>query len=328
MSLEILKAGVLDTMQDTGRPGYRGWGIGPGGVMDYYAAHVANALVGNDAGAALFEMHFPAPHILFHRDAVISLTGADMVPAVQDHAVPLWKPLIVKAGNVLRFRRRNKGARCYLAIRGGVAVTPWLGSRSTNLKINAGGFQGRALRNGDVVPIHDDTFPKVITGAFKVLPWSVNHAAVYSPGDEIFFTPGHEWNWLSDTSRGDVLTQSFMIESASDRMAYHVSHSALTFREERELLSSAVVAGTIQALPGGNLLILMADHQTTGGYPRIGHIVTAHLPRLAQLHAHDVFRFKKISVEESEKMLLSLGRDLRDVQAACRKKLEEYEAIH
>lgn len=328
MSLEILKAGVLDTVQDTGRPGYRRWGIGPGGVMDYYAAHVANALVGNNAGAALFEMHFPAPHIFFHRDAVIGLTGADMVPALQDHAVPLWKPLIVKAGNVLRFRRRNKGARCYLAIRGGVAVTPWLGSRSTNLKINAGGFQGRALRKGDVVPIHDDAFPKVITGAFKVLPWSVNHAAVYSPDDEIFFTPGHEWNWLSDTSRGDILTQSFMIESASDRMAYHVSHSALTFREKRELLSSAVVAGTLQALPGGNLLILMADHQTTGGYPRIGHIATAHLPRLAQLHAHDVFRLKKLSVEESEKMLLSLRRDLRDVQAACRKKLEEYEAIH
>lgn len=328
MSLEILKAGVLDTVQDAGRPGYRRWGIGPSGVMDPYASRVANALVGNDAHAALLEMHFPAPHILFHRDAIVTLTGAGMVPTVQEYGVPLWKPLIVKAGSVLTFHRRNNGARCYLAIRGGIAVTPWLGSRSTNLKVNAGGFQGRALRKGDVIPVHDDTFPKGITAAFKVLPWSVNYPAVYRPDDEIFFTPGHEWSWLSETSRRDVLTQPFMIESSSDRMAYHVSHRALTFRKKQELLSSAVCAGTIQALPGGNLLILMADHQTTGGYPRIGHVATAHLPRLAQLNANDMFRLKKISVEESEKMLLSLGRDLRDIQAACRKKLEDYEAIH
>jgi len=328
VSLEILKAGVLDTVQDAGRPGYRKWGIGPGGAMDPYASRVANALVGNDAHAALLEMHFPASHILFHRDALVSLTGAEMLPTLQGYEVPQWKPLIVKAGNVLTFRRRNKGARCYLAIRGGVAVAPWLGSRSTNLKINAGGFHGRALRKGDVIPVHDDTFPKAIPGAFKALLWSVNHTAAYSPADEIFFTPGHEGNWLSETSWRDVLTQSFMIESSSDRMAYHVSHSALTFWKKQELLSSAVCAGTIQALPGGKLLILMADHQTTGGYPKIGHVATAHLPRLAQLNAGDMFRLKKIPVEESEKMLLSLGRDLRDIQAACRKKLEDYEAIH
>ena len=328
MSLEILKAGLSDTVQDLGRPGYRKWGIGPGGVMDPYASRVANALVGNAADAALVEMHFPAPHILFHRDVLLSITGAEMVPILQGHEVPLWKPLIVKAGNVLTFRRRNKGARCYLSIRGGIAVTPWLGSRSTNLKINAGGFQGRALQQGDVIPLHDDTFPKVITGAFKVLPWSINHIAVYRQLEEVCFVPGHEWEWLSETSRRDVLTQSFVIESSSDRMAYQIRDSALTFRKKRELLSSAVCAGTIQAPPGGNLMILMADHQTTGGYPRIGHVATAHLPRLAQLHAGEVFRLKKISVKRAEKMLLSLGGDLHDIHVACSNKLEEYEAIH
>lgn len=328
MSLEILKTGVLDTVQDAGRSGYGKWGIGRGGVMDYYASRIANALVGNGADAAVVEMHFPAPHILFHRDAVVSITGAEMVPTLQGYEVPLWKPLIVKAGNLLTFQRRNKGARCYLAIRGGIAVAPWLGSRSTNLKINAGGFQGRALQKGDVIPVYDDTFPKIITGALKVLPWGVNHTSVYRHSGEIFFTPGHEWDWLSETSRHDVLTQSFRIKSSSDRMAYHVSHSGLTFQKQQELLSSAVCAGTIQALPGGDLLILMADHQTTGGYPRIGHVATAHLPRLAQLNASEAFRFKKISVEESEKILLSLGSDLRNIQAACCKKLEEYEAIH
>ena len=328
MSLEIMKAGVLDTVQDAGRPGYRKWGIGPGGVMDHYAAWIANALVGNERDAAVLELHFPAPHILFHRDVLVSLTGADLAATIQGYEVPLWRPLIVKAGNTLTFRQRNKGARCYLAIRGGLAVAPWLGSRSTNLKINAGGFQGRALRKGDAIAVYDDTFPKSITGVLKVLPWSVNHAGVYSPGDEIFFTPGHEWDWLSETSQRDILVQLFMIQSSSDRMAYHITHRPLTFRTKQQLISSGVCAGTIQALPSGNLLILMADHQTTGGYPRIGHVATAHLPRLAQLNANDKFHLKRISLEESEKMLLSLGRDLYAIQAACRKKLEDYAAIH
>lgn len=327
MSLEILKAGVFDSVQDTGRPGYRKWGIGPGGAMDFYAAQVANALVGNDALAAILEMHFPASSILFHHDAMISLTGADMMPALHDAEVPLWKPLLVKAGSVLSFQRRRKGARCYLAIRGGIAVAPWLGSRSTNFKVNAGGYHGRAVRKGDVIPSHDNTAPKAMAGVLKTLPWSVNHAGVYGSDDGIYFTPGHEWKCLSETSRHDVLAEPLRVESSSDRMAYHVSHRPLTFGKKKELLSSGVCVGTIQALPGGNLLILMADHQTTGGYPKIGHVATAHLPRLAQLTAGDSFRLKKISVDDSEKMLLSMRGDLRDIQEACRKKLEDYEAI-
>lgn len=327
MSLEILKSGVLDTVQDLGRPGYGKWGIGPGGVMDAYAARVSNALVGNDHHAAILEMHFPAPAILFHRDALISLTGAEMTPALQGAEIPLWKPILVKAGSVLTFLRRNKGARCYMAIRGGVDVPQWLGSRSTNLQINAGGFRGRALRRGDVIRWADDALPVTLSDATRVLPWSVNHAAVYSPDDEICFTAGHEWSWLSETSRGDMLTESFTIESCSDRMAYHLIHRTLGFLKSGELLSSAVCGGTVQALPGGKLLILMADHQTTGGYPKIGHVATAHLPRLAQLNAGDRFRLKKISGEASEKMLLSLGGDLRDIGEACLKKLKDYGAI-
>ena len=327
MSLKIMRAGVLDTVQDTGRPGYRKWGIGPGGVMDYYAAHVANALVGNGPDAALLELHFPASSILFQCDATITLTGGDMVPEIQGDEVPMWKPLIVQAGSILTFRRRNWGARCYVAVRGGVAAAPWLGSRSTNLKVNAGGFQGRALRKGDVIPLYETAFPNGSTDALKMLPWSVNHAGVYDPADEIFFTPGYEWNWLSETSRRDILAESLTVESSSDRMAYHVTHRRLTFKKKEELLSSAVSGGTIQALPGGSLLILMADHQTTGGYPKIGHVATAHLPRLAQLDAGSRFRLKKISAEESEKMLLSLCRDLRDIREACHKKLKDYGII-
>lgn len=326
MSLEILKAGILDTIQDAGRHGYAKWGIGPGGVMDCYASHVANALVGNDADAAVIEMHFPAPQVLFHCDVLVALTGADLAPSLQRDEIPVWKPVLLKAGNVLSFHRRNKGARCYLAVRGGFGVVPWLGSCSTNLKTNVGGFQGRALKKGDVVPLLENRFSKVIPGAFKALPWSANYTQVYGDSDEICFTSGHEWNWLSEMSQGSLLTQSFTIGSASDRMAYHVSHPPLTFRKKHELLSSAVCAGTIQALPGGNLLILMADHQTTGGYPRIGHVATAHLPRLAQMNGGEAFRLKKISVEESEKMLVSLGHDLRNIYAACRKNLEMYEA--
>ena len=327
MSLEIVRSGVLDTVQDAGRQGVRSWGIGPGGAMDAFASQVANALVGNAVDAAVLEMHFPAPYILFHRNTLISVTGAEFSPTIHGEEIPPWKPVIVNAGRVLTFSRNQRGTRCYLAVHGGLDVPRWLTSRSTNLKINAGGFQGRALKKGDVLPIHPQAFATAISDVFKDFPWSVNYADTYRPKDEVGFVPGHEWDWLSQSAQAGLVQQSFAINSASDRMAIHVDHEPFTVQKKKELLSSAVCAGTIQALPGGKLLILMADHQTTGGYPKIGHIATAHLPRLAQLRAGERFRLKKITVADAEKMLLSSGKDLHDIQEACFKKLKDHGII-
>src|SRR5688500_7585274 len=134
MSVKIVKAGILDTVQDSGRIGYARWGINPNGAMDPFAMAVSNALVGNETNLAVFELHFPAAEFLFQHRALISLTGADFSPTLNGHPIPLWRTIEVGAASVLKFTRKQKGMRCYLSIHGGLDIPNWLGSLSTNLK--------------------------------------------------------------------------------------------------------------------------------------------------------------------------------------------------
>lgn len=328
MSLVITRHGILDTIQDTGRPGFAKWGINPGGSMDRYASRIANALVGNPAGAALLELHFPACSISFTEHVLISLTGADFEPVSGNVRIPLWKPVLVPAGSMISFPKKTWGERCYMAVRGEIGSEKWLGSYSTNLKVAAGGNHGKRLRNGDELFITGNPFAAVAMDQIRVLPWSVNSADVYDPG-ALFFIPGQEWEWLSEPSQQQIdgLTE-FVIDKSSDRMGYALRHEPLIFKVRQEMISSGVTFGTIQALPDGRLMILMADHQTTGGYPRIGNIISAHLPKLAQRGANEKIVLKKISHERAEKMLISLEHEIRVIRESCLKKLEGYHAKH
>jgi len=149
MCISIIKPGLLDTIQDLGRYGYGSKGINCGGAMDRYAAQVANMLVGNPIGAAVMEIHFPGPQILCESDTLISVTGADFTPSLNDEPLTLWQPMVIRKNTILHFPKLQSGARCYLAIQGGFRVPSWLGSYSTNLKAGAGGFMGRKLEKGD-----------------------------------------------------------------------------------------------------------------------------------------------------------------------------------
>jgi antagonist of KipI len=300
--------------------------------MDGYANLVANALVGNDLREGVIEIHFPAGEFLFDEDALISITGADFDPQINNRPVSTWKVIAVKKGSILSFRNKRKGHRCYLSIHGGLNLTPWLKSVSTNLKISSGGFNGRALKKGDIIGSRPSRY-RMNESVFKdkefhELPWSVNPLEVYSEPHQISFTEGREWSWLTEQSRQQILTTSFKIDASSDRMAFHVQHEILQYQYKEELLSSAVYAGTIQGLPNGKLIVLMADHQTTGGYPRVGHVISAHLPKLSQLGAHDQLYLKKITVAAAEKMLFSLMNDVNSLQQTCLEKLNQYHAIH
>ncbi|HYE56222.1 MAG TPA: hypothetical protein VD996_15340, partial [Chitinophagaceae bacterium] len=173
MALTIIRPGVLDTLQDMGRTGYAVAGINPGGVMDRYAAAVANYLVGNDRNSAVMEMHFPAPQVLFRHDALISVCGADLQPCINEEPIPCWQPVMVRKNGLLHFARRNSGARAYLAVHGGLDCHSWLNSCSTNLKVGAGGYKGRALMKGDVIGLRGQAPNIAIHGpaSFRVLPW-------------------------------------------------------------------------------------------------------------------------------------------------------------
>ena len=321
MAFSIIKPGLLDTIQDMGRTGFGNWGISPGGAMDSYAAQVANLLVGNDKPEAVLEIHFPGPQILFEQNTLIAITGADFSPTINDEVIPRWQPVVIRKNTVLHFPSLVQGGRCYLSVHGGYCLKKWLNSYSTHLKAGMGGWDGMALKKGDELPFNENTiyFAGLLKEEknFEVLPWRVNTEKTYQYPHEIGFIPGHEWTLLSDTSRNAFLENTFLIHPSSDRMGYQLKGSALMLERPVELVSSAVSFGTVQLLPDGQLIVLMADHQTTGGYPRVAHVVTAHLPKLAQLRPSDVIQFQPMDIEMAGQLLVSRQKELHILQRSC-----------
>jgi len=325
MSVTIIKPGLLDTVQDLGRYGYSRLGINPGGVMDRYAAQAANMLVGNDRLEAVIEIHFPGAQFLFEQNTLISITGADFSATLNDERLPLWHPIVVRKNAVLHFPGLQHGARCYLAVHGGFCVNKWLNSYSTHLKAGAGGYKGRKLEKGDEVHFKENSiyFAGLLKNGkeFEVLKWQVDTGHTYEHPNEIFIIKGHEWDQLTYQSQKMMTTDGFTINPFSDRMGYQLKGPSLEREQDTELVSSGVSFGTIQLLPNGQLIVLMADHQTTGGYPRVGHVISAHLPRLAQLRPGDHIQFKLTDIAVAEEMSIAQQKELNILQRACFERL-------
>ncbi|MFZ9387925.1 MAG: biotin-dependent carboxyltransferase family protein [Chitinophagaceae bacterium] len=323
MSLLIIKPGLLDTIQDFGRYGFRHLGINPTGAMDRFSMEVANILAGNNPGEAVLEMHFPAPVILFRQPTLIALAGADFSASINAEPVPSLHPLVLGRNDVLQFHKPIHGARAYLAVAGGFQADNWLNSCSTHLKLGAGGHRGRALQKEDEINFKIQ-FPGLVKqDGLAILPWE----AVTDWGDdssELEVIAGNEWDFLTPEARQIFASASFTITPQSDRMGYRLDHAPLTVHRHDELVSSAVGFGTIQLLPDGKLILLAADHQTTGGYPRIAHVITAHHSRLAQLGIGHRIGFRMISPELAEVRYLKQQQHLQQLRNACTFRLEKY----
>lgn len=327
MSITIIEAGISDTIQDLGRYGFAHLGINPGGAMDKIAATVANYLVGNPAEEAVVELHFPASEIRFDAAVVMALSGADFSPMLNNAAIPVNTPVLVPAGSVLRFRGMKAGMRCYLAIAGGLELTRWLNSYSTNLKAKAGGYQGRRLQPGDRLEFRSaelqlhDLVP-------HVLNWHADVAPFYHDPGFLRVIPGNEYPLLDECAVTILDGNSFSIGLQSDRMGYRMNGTPLQLTIHKEMISSAVTMGTVQLLPNGQLIILMADHQTTGGYPRVAHVISADLPRLAQLRPNTQIRFQVTSTEEAMLALQHQGQQLQQLKNGCAFRLAQYLQQH
>lgn len=331
MPITILKAGILDTLQDQGRYGYASYGINPGGAMDRFAAAAANFLVGNPAGAAVLEMHFPAPQAMFREDALIAIGGADFLATCDDLEIPTWQPVMVKRNTLLHFQKWKWGARAYLAVHGGFSVPPWMGSRSTHLKAAKGGYSGRPLAKDDTLPTGSGRIDitRSLGGAdCRVLHWGVSDRKAYQTENELLLLPGPEWELLTAEAKQLLAEGAFTIAPNSDRMGYRLSGPPLQMTQPYEMISSGVTAGTVQLLPDGQLLVLMADHQTTGGYPRIANVISAHLPRLAQSPPATMLRFGVTTLSVAEVLLFSQMRDLKIMQRSCEDHINQLYARH
>lgn len=321
MPIKFTRPGVFTTIQDLGRYGYRANGIGPGGAMDTFAASVANLLVGNNEKLPVLEMHFPAPEIFFEEDAVVSITGGNFSGYIDAEPMPSWTPVFIKKSSSLSFKKFVSGARGYLAIQGGIKCDNWLGSFSTHTKIKKGGYQGRPLLKNDVLPLNSTAlgFP------IKTFPnLSGLISAVYQSTYNIRCIGGPEWDLVDDRSKAVFSQLPFSITAQSDRMGYRLKGPELSLCETVELISSPVDYGTIQLIPSGQLIILMADHQTTGGYPRIAQVINADLPRLAQSPVHSELHFEMIAVENAADALFSLYQTHAFIAEACKKYYDVY----
>lgn len=281
--------------------------------MDRSATRLINILVGNRENDAVIEMHFPAAQMVFENECIFALGGADFDPALDGTPIDNWKPIHAERGAELKFRRKISGNRCYLAVAGGFSVEAWLGSSSTNLAAKAGGYLGRSLEIGDRIALNS-TGRSDRAANVRISPSLLPR---YSQFPTLRITVGAEYDMLDPKSRETLLGERFVVTGDSDRMGFRMDGSPLSITAPLELLSTAVNYGTIQLLPSGQIVVLMADHQTTGGYPRLAHVIETDLPVLAQLGSGDGIAFELVEQAEAEGLREAFEREVSRFRTAC-----------
>ena len=300
MSILVLNKGWLTTVQDLGRPGYAQYGINRSGAMDPLALQIGNYLVGNEGPEAALEICFPAPGFLFLEPTLVVLAGADFGASISGKAIRPYQPVRVAAGTELHFQHKSWGQYAYLCVKGGFDLKPWLNSQSTNLKAAQGGWQGRGLQKGAILPLKI-TEPSTEKETKKASYYA--DLAPFYDSKAIRFIPGQHFETLAEQSQVLLQTQSWQITPASDRMGYRLEGEQLQLIEEKSLLSAGLSRGSIQLPPSGQPIVLMADHQTTGGYPILGQVIHADWPKLAQLGPGQNFYFQPITLADATRSL-------------------------
>ncbi|TAK39723.1 MAG: biotin-dependent carboxyltransferase [Betaproteobacteria bacterium] len=311
MSVRVLRPGMLTTVQDRGRHRMQHLGIVPGGAMDPVAFELANALVGNLQGEAALEFTLLGPQLAFEAAALIALCGAEFEATLDGQPMPLDRPVLVTSGTRLAAGRARRGSRAYLAVAGGIAVEPVLGSRSTYLPAQFGGWQGRVLRSDDLLPLAPEC--AALSGAraerlrlpggapHRTVPWSAPSLTL--PEREfivIHAMEGRHFGGFDADSQRAFFDATWRVAPASDRMGFRLLGPALARVDGDELLSEPTCLGTVQVPADGAPIALMADHQTTGGYPKIAEIAGADVPRLAQLAPGAALRFVRCTLAEAQ----------------------------
>jgi antagonist of KipI len=316
---------MMTTVQDLGRHGLQHLGIVPCGAMDPLAHGIANALVGNDEAAATLECTVVGPELAFEEDALIALYGA----AFEDRrgALPANRPILVAAGSTLAVGSAVRGSRVYLAIAGGFAVPEVLGSRSTYVPAGFGGCGGRPLRAGDRLEtdpqlsrISTERFSaqarSVASGTLRSVRWSAPELSVPRTDPlPVRAMAGRHHEQFDAESRAFFFSGAWRVSAQSNRMGYRLEGARLKRRKGAEVLSEPTCLGTVQVPNDGAPIVLMADHQTTGGYPKIAEVASADLPLRAQLAPGAKVRFVECTVDDAyraEDEALSRWRAVRE----------------
>ena len=296
MAIQIIKKGIADTIQDIGRYGYQHLGIQANGFLDYQSARLANYIVGNPVNAAVFEIHFPASSFCFTRNYTICISGANFVPVLNEKSIAINTPIEVKQNDILQFLKPLEGRVAYIAIQGKIKEEAWLNSHS----YFANSIQKDAQFEWEVSTEISNQFLK---NSNTLTSEKINemHSPIFSTGP-IQFIPGPAWNDLTEASQKAFLSTEYHIGMQANRMGYPLKGALLQLNKPNQYLSAAVTRGTLQLLPNGELMVLMADHQTIGGYANLGQIILVDLPRLAQVSNQTSIHFKETTVDTAHKL--------------------------
>jgi antagonist of KipI len=313
MNVLVTQAGFLTSVQDLGRTGFRQFGVSTSGALDSFALRVANLLVGNDEGAAGLEITLGGLHLRFEDERIVAWCGGDFDVRIGQQALPAGHVAHLQRGDELKFGRAKIGCRCWLAVAGGIDAPIVLGSRSTDLRANFGGLEGRTLRNGDQLPLGEFRRSSQQVGTTEdISSWGGPHDWV-NPAKRhpaLRFVRGVDWNRFNDVVIQQFTIHEFAVSADSDRMGVRLDGPGLKREDEADLVSEAVAPGTIQVPPGGKPILLLGDCQTIGGYPKIAHVITVDLGIAAQLRAGDGARFFEVSLQDAHRLLMERERDL------------------
>jgi antagonist of KipI len=280
--IHVLAPGLQTTVQDLGRFGYAHYGVSASGAADSLALRAGNLLVGNAENAPALEMTLAGGAFEFENDCTIALTGSDF-----GADLPLWSAVEIKAGQTVRCGATRSGARCYLAVRGGIAMPLAMGSASVHVITGVG---GRPLRKGDVLPIGDAAVRRPRPPARQV-PELVR-------GGLLRVTPGPQADWFD----GELLTCAYTLTEECNRMGLRLQGPPIP-SHAGHMLTEGVALGAIQVPPDGQPIILFVEHQTTGGYPKPANVISADFWRLGQLRPRDQVRFEQVTIEDAVELL-------------------------
>ena len=307
---------MLTTVQDLGRSGFQRYGMPVCGAMDPFALALGNILVGNPRDEAALEATLLGPTIRFETDELFAVTGGDLGPTLNGASIESNRAHLAHAGDVLALPMVKSGARAYVAFAGGLDIDAVMGSRSTCLRAGVGGLDGRALREGDRIGLRSPC-TWLPHGEDRVAPPGALPA--YGSSVQVRYTCGPQDDAFSARGKRTFAHSEYTVSDKSDRMGYRLTGPTVELSAgcDGNILSDGICFGAIQ-IPDGQPIVMMADRQTTGGYPKIGCVIRADLPLLAQLKAGNRIRFRPVSVAAAQAVYRRQLQTLDDVENSLR----------
>jgi antagonist of KipI len=320
MEMIVKRAGFFTSVQDLGRTGFREFGVSTSGALDPLALRVANLLVSNDERVAGLEITLGGLQLRFNDERIVAWCGGEFEVEIGSQSLPAGHVGRLQAGDELKFRTPQIGCRAWLAISGGVDMPIVLGSRSTDLRANFGGLDGRALRDGDVIPLGprpgssasaEATADRPIP-ATRISSWTAPHDWVSpaKPNPILRFLRGADWTRFNALTLQLLTSELLTASPDSDRMGVRLTGPELPRADNVDLISEAVAPGTVQVPPSGHPILLLGDCQTIGGYPKIAQVITVDLGMAAQVRAGDRVRFSEVSLGDAHQLFLQRERSL------------------